>query len=134
MSPAAHWSYLQSSAKQPTLGKIVDDAMVVIERDNPRLKGVLPKDYARPALDKYHLSELSRRLIQHKAKYYRLRRVFTERGEWEACCSSSSPAWKRRPTGPPDASSPPAICSTRRSPAVAPSCRPRSVPRNLSDW
>lgn len=56
--PAARWSYLQSSAKQPTIGKIVDDAMVAIERDNPRLKGVLPKDYARPALDKHRLGEL----------------------------------------------------------------------------
>jgi len=47
----ARWSHLQASAKQPTIGKTVDDAMVAIERDNPRLKGVLPKDYARPALD-----------------------------------------------------------------------------------
>ncbi len=52
------WSYLQASAKQPTIGKIVDDAMVAIERDNPRLKGVLPKDYARPGLDKHRLGEL----------------------------------------------------------------------------
>ena len=42
--PAARWTYLQNSAKQPTIGKIVDDAMVAIERDNPRLKGILPKD------------------------------------------------------------------------------------------
>lgn len=56
--PAARWSYLQNSAKQPTIGKIVDDAMVAIERDNPRLKGVLPKDYARPGLDKHRLCEL----------------------------------------------------------------------------
>jgi type I restriction enzyme M protein len=54
----ARWSHLQASAKQPTIGKIVDDAMVAIERDNPRLKGVLPKDYARPALDKHRLGEL----------------------------------------------------------------------------
>ena len=52
------WSHLQASAKQPTVGKIVDDAMVAIERDNPRLKGVLPKDYARPGLDKQRLGEL----------------------------------------------------------------------------
>jgi type I restriction enzyme M protein len=56
--PGARWSYLQNSAKQPTIGKIVDDAMVALERDNPRLKGVLPKDYARPALDKHRLGEL----------------------------------------------------------------------------
>ncbi len=54
----ARWSHLQASAKQPTIGKTVDDAMVAIERDNPRLKGVLPKDYARPSLDKQRLGEL----------------------------------------------------------------------------
>jgi type I restriction enzyme M protein len=54
----ARWSHLQANAKQPTIGKVVDDAMVAIERDNPRLKGVLPKDYARPALDKHRLGEL----------------------------------------------------------------------------
>ncbi len=54
----ARWSHLQAHAKQPTIGKTVDDAMVAIERDNSRLKGVLPKDYARPALDKHRLGEL----------------------------------------------------------------------------
>ena len=52
------WSHIQANAKQPTVGKTVDDAMVAIERDNPRLKGVLPKDYARPGLDKQRLGEL----------------------------------------------------------------------------
>ena len=52
------WSHLQANAKQPSIGKVVDDAMVAIERDNPRLKGVLPKDYARPGLDKHRLGEL----------------------------------------------------------------------------
>ncbi len=56
--PTARWSHLQASAKQPGIGKTVDDAMVAIERDNPRLKGVLPKDYARPALDKHRLGDL----------------------------------------------------------------------------
>ena len=54
----ARWPHLQATAKQPSIGKIVDDAMVAIERDNPRLKGVLPKDYARPGLDKQRLGEL----------------------------------------------------------------------------
>ncbi len=54
----ARWTHLQANAKQPTIGKLVDDAMVAIERDNSRLKGVLPKDYARPALDKHRLGEL----------------------------------------------------------------------------
>jgi type I restriction enzyme M protein len=54
----ARWSHLRANAKQPTIGRIIDDAMVAIERDNPSLKGVLPKDYARPALDKQRLGEL----------------------------------------------------------------------------
>jgi type I restriction enzyme M protein len=54
----ARWDHLQRNAKQPTIGKIVDDAMSAIERDNRSLKGVLPKDYARPNLDKRRLGEL----------------------------------------------------------------------------
>ena len=54
----ARWSRLQGNAKQPTIGKFIDDAMVAIERDNPTLKGVLPKDYNRQALDKQRLGEL----------------------------------------------------------------------------
>ncbi len=54
----ARWSYLQANAKQPNIGKLIDDAMVAIEKDNPPLKGVLPKDYARPTLDKQRLGEL----------------------------------------------------------------------------
>ncbi|EQD67790.1 type I restriction-modification system DNA-methyltransferase subunit M, partial [mine drainage metagenome] len=54
----ARWSFLQANAKQPTIGKAVDDAMDAIERDNPTLKGVLPKDYARPTLDKVILGRL----------------------------------------------------------------------------
>ena len=56
--PAARWSALQDNAKQPTIGQLVDDAMEAVERDNPSLKGVLPKDYARPALDKTSLGQL----------------------------------------------------------------------------
>src|SRR2546427_4865723 len=54
----ARWPYLQANAKQPTIGKLVDDAMEAIERENPSLRGVLPKDYARPSLDKQRLGEL----------------------------------------------------------------------------
>jgi type I restriction enzyme M protein len=56
--PEARWSHLKAQAKQPTIGGLVDDAMAGIERDNPSLKGVLPKDYARPALDKQRLGQL----------------------------------------------------------------------------
>jgi len=54
----ARWSHLKASAPQATIGKLVDDAMSAIERDNPSLKGVLPKDYARPGLDKQRLGQL----------------------------------------------------------------------------
>jgi type I restriction enzyme M protein len=54
----ARWGQLQGQAKQPGIGKLIDDAMVAIERDNPSLKGVLPKEYARPGLDKTRLGEL----------------------------------------------------------------------------
>jgi type I restriction enzyme M protein len=54
----ARWTVLRDNAKQPTIGKTIDDAMVAIERDNPRLKGILPKDYARPSLDWHRLGEL----------------------------------------------------------------------------
>lgn len=56
--PEARWGHLKAQARQPTVGQLVDDAMAGIERDNPSLKGVLPKDYARPALDKTRLGQL----------------------------------------------------------------------------
>jgi type I restriction enzyme M protein len=56
--PEARWAFLKSMAPQPTIGQLVDDAMSAIERDNPSLKGVLPKDYARPGLDKQRLGQL----------------------------------------------------------------------------
>ena len=54
----ARWSGLVENAKQPNIGLLVDEAMEAIERDNPTLKGVLPKNYAREALDKRRLGEL----------------------------------------------------------------------------
>ena len=54
----ARWSQIKSQARQPTIGQLVDGAMAGIERDNPALKDVLPKDYARPALDKQRLGQL----------------------------------------------------------------------------
>jgi type I restriction enzyme M protein len=60
----ARWPHLLASAKlppskdQPGIGKLIDDAMVALERDNPRLKGVLPKEFNRPGLDKHRLGEL----------------------------------------------------------------------------
>ena len=54
----ARWEFLQKNAKQPTIGKVLDDAMDAIEKDNSTLKGVLPKNYARLSLDKQRLGEL----------------------------------------------------------------------------
>ncbi|MBS3973040.1 MAG: SAM-dependent DNA methyltransferase [Erysipelotrichia bacterium] len=54
----ARWGYIKSNAKQPTIGQIIDDAMILIEKENKSLKGVLPKNYARPELDKIKLGEL----------------------------------------------------------------------------
>jgi type I restriction enzyme M protein len=56
--PEARWTYLQGRAKDPLIGKLLDNAMVAIERDNPSLKGVLPKNYARPDLNKQQLGEV----------------------------------------------------------------------------
>lgn len=54
----ARWSHLQANAKQTGIGKLIDEAMLAIEKVNPTLKGVLPKDYARPALNAVMLGEL----------------------------------------------------------------------------
>jgi len=56
--PDARWTHIKGQAPQPTIGEIVDAAMVAIERENPSLKGVLPKEYARPGLDKEALGSL----------------------------------------------------------------------------
>ena len=56
--PGARWAFLQSHAKQPTIGKTVDAAMDAIEQENPSLKGVLPKVYARQNLDPASLGGL----------------------------------------------------------------------------
>ncbi len=54
----ARWAHLKGQARQPTVGETIDRAMEAIERDNPALKDVLPKNYGRPALDKQRLGRL----------------------------------------------------------------------------
>ena len=54
----ARWNFLKDNAKKPEIGNLIDSAMDAIERDNPVLKGILPKDYGRQALDKQRLGEL----------------------------------------------------------------------------
>jgi len=56
--PEARWQHLKASAPQPTIGTLVDTAMAAIERDNPSLKSVLPKDFGRPGLDKQRLGQI----------------------------------------------------------------------------
>jgi type I restriction enzyme M protein len=56
--PSARWSYLQGRAKLPEIGKDIDNSMDTIERDNPSLKGVLPKVYAKENLDPTSLGQL----------------------------------------------------------------------------
>ena len=58
MPESARWSHIQAQATQPTIGKTLEDAMDAIEKENPTLKGVLPKVFALPGLDKYHLGKL----------------------------------------------------------------------------
>ncbi len=56
--PSAQWQTLAAQARQPMIGSIVDRAMDMLEAMNPALDGVLPKDYARPALDQQRLGQL----------------------------------------------------------------------------
>ena len=56
--PAARWSHLQANARQNSIGTLIDEAMIAIEKDNDTLKRVLPKEYARPALNAVMLGEL----------------------------------------------------------------------------
>jgi type I restriction enzyme M protein len=56
--PEARWQHLLKMAKDPNIGKIVDDAMLAVERDNPALKSVLPKEYGHTRLDKQRLGQL----------------------------------------------------------------------------
>lgn len=56
--PNARWTYLQDNAKNPEIGKLIDAAMDLIEKENPRLKGVLPKVYAKENLDTTNLGSL----------------------------------------------------------------------------
>ncbi len=53
----ARWTYINESSKKPEIGQVIDEAMIAIEKENDSLKGVLPKNYARPDLDKTRLGE-----------------------------------------------------------------------------
>ncbi len=68
----ARWSRLQAEARQPTIGTTVDNAMLAIERENQSLRGVLPRDYGREALDKRRLGELVDLGFQHQRRGQRI--------------------------------------------------------------
>ena len=146
----ARWSFLQANAKLPTIGKLVDDAMVALERDNPRLKGSLNKNYGRADLDKNRLGELidligsiqladaasrSKDLLGRVFEYF-LTQFASAEGRTAAnstpppASSASSWRWSLRTRAasrtPPAA---PAACSSR-VPASSPSIG-RTPPRSL---
>jgi type I restriction enzyme M protein len=54
----ARWGSIQARAKQPEIARLIDDAMYAIERDNPKLKGKLPRDYARRGIPPERLGGL----------------------------------------------------------------------------
>ena len=136
LPPKARWGFLRDNARSPEIGKHIDEAMKAIEDKNPPLKGILPRDYARPALDKPRLGQLIDRLSnlglggsEHKSKdtlgrvyEYFLGRFASGEGRRRrrllhaAACvvEFSSPCWSRSRTR---ASSIPAaaraVCSSR---------------------
>src|SRR5882724_7632100 len=56
--PEARWSYLQNQATRPEIATLIDDAILAVERDNPNLKGKLPRDYARRGIEPIKLKGL----------------------------------------------------------------------------
>ena len=54
----ARWEHVADAAHTPEIGKVIDGAMLAIEKENPRLKGILPKTFARPELDKRRLGDV----------------------------------------------------------------------------
>ena len=58
VTPEARWQYLNQRARQPEIGKLIDNAMDLIEVDNPSLRCMVPMTYARPSLDVRRIGEL----------------------------------------------------------------------------
>ena len=54
----ARWSVVAEAAHTPEIGTVIDNAMRLIEKENLRLKGILPKNFARPELDKRRLGDV----------------------------------------------------------------------------
>ncbi len=87
--PESRWSHLKAQAMQTNIGTLVDDAMAGVERDNPSLNGVLPKDYARPALPQEKLGQIIN-LVSNIAVGDRESRSQDILGDvYDPCCGSS---------------------------------------------
>ena len=91
----ARWTHLKAQAKQPTIGQLVDDAMTGIERDNPALKDVLPKDYARASPVAAEDADDRRGRKRQKATWA------TPRNTKFILCSNGSGYWYRQCRGCP---------------------------------
>lgn len=94
----ARWSHLQANAKQPTIGTLIDDAMRAIEKDNESLKGVLPKDYARPELKNWFIDYEPVRAKVYGRKAYLpsdLWKLFSDRLDDE----TNPVGWEKRAKG-----------------------------------
>jgi type I restriction enzyme M protein len=75
----ARWSEIAAKAKSPQIGEIVDKAMIVIEHYNARLRGVLPKEYAKPSLGwarSWTLSTASAWVMRKRGKHDVIGRVY----------------------------------------------------------
>jgi HsdM N-terminal domain len=122
--PEARWTYLKSMAPQPTIGQLVDDAMSSIERDNPSLKGVLPKDYARPGLDK---QRAARRSSAARSGFHRR----TENRGWCVTARSTRHAARRHGTENTAPARPDRHGCSGRSPGRHARSPPRSRARSI---
>lgn len=54
----ARWSDIAAKAHEPEIGTVIDNAMIAIEEENKKFKGILPKNFSRPELDKRRLGEV----------------------------------------------------------------------------
>ena len=90
----ARWSKISAAAHRPEIGEVIDGALSAIERENQRLKGILPKNFARPELDKRRLGEVVD-LFTNVAMHDGVRRKTCWAEPTNTVCSSL-PVWRAR--------------------------------------
>ena len=71
LPPEARWHTVKAKAKSSEIGKVIDEAMIAIEMENPALKGVLPRDYDRPSLDTATRASANRICESHRQDFCR---------------------------------------------------------------